>query len=81
MLLIVLKVLQGTIMLLDPMLENNTSDNDLVKKIGIMLYAYNLYTYINMFKFKATKVRNVRICYIMYTMYIYIYNSVHNIYT
>ena len=60
-------------MLLDPMLENNTSDNDLVKKIGIMLYAYNLYTYINMVKFKATKVRNVRICYIMYTMYIYVY--------
>ena len=68
-------------MLLDPMLENNTSDNELVKETGIMLYAYNLYTYINMFKFKATKVRNVRICYIMYTMYIYIYNSVHNIYT
>ena len=42
-------------MLLDPMLENNTSDNELVKETG-MLYAYNLYTYINMFKFKATKV-------------------------
>ena len=36
-LLIVLNVLQGTIMLLDPMLENNTSDIELVKEIGIKL--------------------------------------------
>ena len=36
-LLIVLNLLQSTIMLLDPMLENNTSDIELVKEIGIKL--------------------------------------------
>ena len=36
-LLIVLNLLQSTIMLLDPMLENNTSDVELVKEIGITL--------------------------------------------
>ena len=36
-LLIVLNVLQSTIMLLDPMLENNTSDIELVKEIDIKL--------------------------------------------
>ena len=36
-LLILLKVLQVTIMLLNPMLENNTSDIELVKEIGIKL--------------------------------------------
>ena len=40
-LLIVLNVLQGTIMLLDPMLENNTSDMELVKEIGIKLLKNN----------------------------------------
>ena len=36
-LLIVLNVLHGNIMLLDPMLENNTSDIELVKEVSIKL--------------------------------------------
>ena len=36
-LLIVLNLLQGTIMLLDPMLGNKTSEIELVKDIGIKL--------------------------------------------
>ena len=40
-LLIVLNVLHGTIMLLDPVLENNTNDIELVKEIGIKLLKNN----------------------------------------